>query len=71
VAGRLPLGSPSDQAVTLANHVAQAVRAAYPGRKVGMNAYNEHSPRRDFDVDPDVVVCANCFALGWNNSAFK
>jgi hypothetical protein len=51
-----PLGRPTHQALTLANHVARAVRKQCPGRKVGMLAYNEHSPPPDFDVDPDVII---------------
>lgn len=51
-----PLGSPSNQAVTLANHAAQILREAYPGRKVGIYAYNLHSPPPDIAVDSDVIV---------------
>ena len=38
------LGSVSDQAVTLANEVAAAIEKEYPGKLVGMYAYNYHSP---------------------------
>ena len=40
----LTVGSVSDRALTLANEVAAAVHAKYPGRLVGMYAYSEHSP---------------------------
>lgn len=51
-----PLGSPSNQAVVLANHAAKALRDAGLERKVGLYAYNLHSPPPDIDVDPDVIV---------------
>lgn len=51
-----PLGSPSNQAVVLANHVAKSIRKLYPGKKVGIYAYNEHSAAPDIEVDRDVVV---------------
>lgn len=51
-----PLGSPSNQAVTLANHVARVIQKDYPGRKVGIYAYNQHSPPPDIPVDPNVIV---------------
>ncbi len=53
-----PLGSPSNQAVTLANHVAAAVREALPERqvKVGLLAYHLHSPPPTVSVDKDVIV---------------
>ncbi len=51
-----PLGSPTNQALTISNHVARAVQAEFPGRRVGMYAYGEHSPPPDFAVDPHVIV---------------
>lgn len=51
-----PLGTPSDQATTLANYAASALRESHSGRKVGMYAYNEHSPPPSIEVDPDVIV---------------
>ncbi len=62
-----PLGSPSNQAVTLANHVAKAVRETLPQRhiKVGLLAYHDHSPPPEIAVDPDVVVrVATAFITG-------
>lgn len=50
------LGSVSDQAVTLANEVAAAINERYPGRLVGMYAYNYHSPPPSIQVHPRVVV---------------
>jgi len=51
-----PLGSPSNQAVVLANHASQAIQEHYPGRKVGIYAYNLHSPPPTITVDPNVIV---------------
>lgn len=50
------LGSVSDRALTLANAVAEAVTAKYPGRLVGMYAYNEHSPPPTIRAHPAVVI---------------
>jgi len=50
------LGSVSDRAVTLANAVAEAVAAKYPGKLVGMYAYNEHSPPPSIPAHPAVVI---------------
>ncbi len=51
-----PLGRVSNQVVTIANHVAKGIQKEFPGRKVGMYAYNEHSPAPDIAVDPNVIV---------------
>lgn len=60
-----PLGNPSNQAVTLANHVAQAIQESFPGAKVGMYAYNEHSLAPDIVVDPNVIISvATAFIQG-------
>ena len=59
------LGSVSDRVVTLANEVAAAVNARFPGKLVGMYAYNYHSPPPDIEVDPRVVVSvATAFIKG-------
>lgn len=50
------LGSVSDRAVTLANEVAAAVAAKYPGRFVGMYAYSQHSPPPAVAAHPNVVI---------------
>ncbi len=51
------MGSVSDRAVTLANAVAAAVEAKYPGQKyVGMYAYSEHSPPPSIRVHPRVII---------------
>jgi hypothetical protein len=50
------LGSHSNQVFGLANHVAKAVAAKYPGRMVGVLAYNEHSEPPTFDLEPNVYV---------------
>ncbi len=51
-----PLGSPSNQAVVLANHAAEVLREIAPGRKVGIYAYHLHSPPPQIRVDRDVVA---------------
>jgi hypothetical protein len=50
------LGSYSNQVFGLANHVARAVAAKYPGKRVGLYAYNEHSEPPTFDLEPNVYV---------------
>lgn len=50
------LGGVSDRALTLANEVAEAVHAKYPGRLIGMYAYSEHSPPPSIKAHPNVVV---------------
>jgi hypothetical protein len=61
------MGSVSDRAVTLANEVAAAVDAKYPGKLVGMYAYNYHSPPPHIRVHPQLVVSvATAFLKGGN-----
>lgn len=50
------LGSISDRVFGLANEVARAVAAKYPGKKVGLYAYNEHCEPPGFDLAPNVYV---------------
>jgi hypothetical protein len=50
------LGSISDRVTLLANEVADAVRKKYPGKYVGLYAYNLHSPPPSIRVHPGVVV---------------
>ncbi len=50
------LGSVTYRAITLANAVAEAVTAQYPGKLVGLYAYNEHSPVPHIKAHPAVVV---------------
>lgn len=50
------LGSISDQALTLANTVAETVSREFPGKYVGLLAYNQHSPPPRIDVHPNVLV---------------
>lgn len=58
-------GSVSDRVVSLANEVAAAVSAKYPGKFVGVLAYNEHSPPPSIRVHPSVVVSiATAFIRG-------
>lgn len=50
------LGSISDQAVFLANTVAEAVHARFPGKFVGMLAYNQHSEPPTIALHPRVAI---------------
>lgn len=50
------IGSVSDQALLLASEVGRAVEAKYPGKLVGMYAYNEHSPVPATNGAANVVV---------------
>ncbi|MEX2673762.1 MAG: DUF4838 domain-containing protein [Phycisphaeraceae bacterium] len=51
------IGSVSDQALTLANEVAQAINNLEHGTKyVGMYAYNQHSPPPSIDAHPNVII---------------
>jgi len=50
------LGSITDRALTLANAVAEAVTAKYPGKLIGMYAYYEHSPVPNIRAHPAVVI---------------
>lgn len=60
-----PLGGPSNQAITLANHVAAAIQERFPGCKVGLYGYHEHSPPPEIEVDPNVIVSiASSFIKG-------
>ena len=59
------LGSVTDRAITLANETAAAVVAKYPGKLVGMYAYNYHSPPPNIRVHPAVVISvATAFITG-------
>ena len=50
------IGSPTDQAVTLANAVAVALRRENLGVVAGLYAYNHHSPPPSVAVEPNVLV---------------
>lgn len=50
------IGNISNRAITLANAVAEAVNHKFPGKFVGLYAYNEHSPPPTVRVHPQVVV---------------
>ncbi|MFA6291179.1 MAG: DUF4838 domain-containing protein [Victivallales bacterium] len=50
------IGSPSTRAVFLANAVAEMVRREFPGKRVGMYAYSEHSPPPQIDVAPELII---------------
>lgn len=50
------MGSVSDQVVTLANEVAEAMDKEFPGKRIGMYAYNFHSHPPSKKVHPRIVV---------------
>lgn len=59
------LGSVSDQAITLANELAEAIDKKHPGKFVGIYAYNYHSAPPSIRVHPNVVVSvATAFIKG-------
>jgi len=51
------LGSVSTRVVTLANEVAEAMGKVYPGKLVGILAYNFHTAPPEIRVHPQVMVC--------------
>lgn len=50
------IGSPSNQAIFLANEVAKAVEKEFPERYVGMYAYNKHGEPPTIKVHPNVFI---------------
>lgn len=50
------LGDDSARLYGVANEVARAVRQKYPGKMVGVLAYNTHDLPPDFDIEPNVHV---------------
>ena len=50
------IGSISERVFGLANHVAKAVAKDYPGKLVGLYAYNEHCEPPSFALEPNVYV---------------
>ena len=53
----LAIGTPSDRAVFLANHVAAFINERFGQKYVGIYSYNEHSPApQKVRVDPRVIV---------------
>ncbi|MCX7047147.1 MAG: DUF4838 domain-containing protein [Candidatus Sumerlaeota bacterium] len=59
------LGSITDRALILVNAVAAAINARYPGKIIGMYAYNFHSPAPNIRAHPQVVVSiATAFLKG-------
>ncbi len=59
------IGSITDRALFLANEVAAGVAQTYPGKLVGMYAYNYHSPPPSTKPHPRVVVSvATAFLRG-------
>jgi hypothetical protein len=59
------LGTVSDGVFGLANEVAKAVAAKYPGKWVGLLAYNVHSEPPSFDLEPNVYVqLTTAFTVG-------
>lgn len=52
----IALGSISDRAFGLANEAARAVAAEYPGKMIGMLAYNDHCEPPSFPLEANVYV---------------
>ncbi|HEX8915348.1 MAG TPA: DUF4838 domain-containing protein, partial [Humisphaera sp.] len=52
----LKLGSIPDRVFGLANEAARAVAAEFPGKMVGLYAYNDHCEPPSFDLEPNVYV---------------
>ncbi len=50
------LGNISERAFGLANEAARAVAEAFPGKMVGMYAYNDHCEPPSFALEPNVYV---------------
>jgi hypothetical protein len=50
------LGTVSEQAFYLANEVARVVGKEFPGKMVGLYAYNWHAEPPSFDLEPNVYV---------------
>jgi hypothetical protein len=50
------MGSVTDRVITLANRVAEAVQRKFPGKYIGLYAYNYHSPPPTVKVHPQVFV---------------
>ena len=50
------MGSVSDQVFTMVNEVARAVQEKYPGKYVGLLAYNFHAMPPTFELEPNVYV---------------
>lgn len=50
------IGNIADRAILLANEGAAAVSKEFPGKKVALYAYNEHSVPCTIKVHPDVIV---------------
>ncbi|NUQ62255.1 MAG: DUF4838 domain-containing protein [Pirellulales bacterium] len=59
------MGPPSNRALTLANKISALLEDRYPGKYVGMYAYNEHSPPPSIQARPRVIVStATAFIRG-------
>jgi hypothetical protein len=57
------LGNPTDRCVSLANHVARALREKHPGAWVGMYAYGYHLEPPTIPVESNIYVQV---AMGYN-----
>jgi hypothetical protein len=57
------IGSISDRVFTLANHVARAVAAEFPGRCASLYAYNEHAAVPSVPLEPNVYVTVIPYAF--------
>jgi hypothetical protein len=52
----LKMGNISDRVFGLANEAARAVAREFPGKMIGLYAYNDHCEPPSFDLEPNVYV---------------
>ena len=62
------LGSVSDRVFGLANEVARTVDKAYPGKMIGLLAYNDHAATPSFPLEPNVSVQLTTSLISGNRS---
>ena len=62
------MGSVSTRVAALANDAARMIREEFPGKSIGIYAYNQHSPPPGVQVEPEIVVtvATSFFRDGWN-----
>ena len=61
------MGSVTTQMITMTNEAARMIREEFPGKKIGIYAYNQHSPPPEIQVEPEIVVsiATAFFSEGW------
>ncbi len=61
------IGTTTDRALSLANHVARGLRKEHPGAWVGLYAYSNHRLPPTIDIEPNVYVQV---AMGFNRTQY-